>query len=176
MKRAIMCFLGAMMVLSLAACTPTTEKSKTGQVRETESVSYEKNPDPTAPELEVVSIYTVSEDGSKLEGTMDAVSELTPQSLVDLLIEYEVLEEGTEVFDYTEEGEAASAAAGPGAAEESSGKEYATLNLSQVPGDGEEMVLKAIARTFMENMNVEYVTIEIDGDLLIENISVADVE
>jgi len=129
MKKAIMCFIGAMMILSLVACTPTTEKNKTGEVKQTQassaaagtaagtsggnSVASNKNPDPTAPDLDVVSIYTVSKDGSKLEGTMDAVEELTPQALADLLIQYGVLEEGTEVIDFQAEGKPASEEVGP---------------------------------------------------------------
>ena len=34
MKKLVMGLLGAMMILSLAACTPTTEKNKTGEVKE----------------------------------------------------------------------------------------------------------------------------------------------
>lgn len=183
MKKAIMCFIGAMMVLSLAACTPTTEKNKTGEVREplpTESADYSKNPDPTAPDLEVVSIYTVSEDGSKMEGTMDAVEELSAESLAELLVQYGTLEEGTEVIDFTTEGEAASAVVGPGAAQssdeegENTTKEYATLNLTQLPED--EMFRKAVARTYLENMNIVYLTILVDGDLAVENWSEMDVD
>ena len=33
MKKLVMGLLGAMMILSLAACTPTTEKNKTGRCR-----------------------------------------------------------------------------------------------------------------------------------------------
>ena len=34
MKKLVMGLLGAMMILSLVACTPTTEKNKTGEVKE----------------------------------------------------------------------------------------------------------------------------------------------
>ena len=37
----------------------------------------------------MVSVYSVSKDGSKIEGTMDSVETLDAQSLVDLLIQYE---------------------------------------------------------------------------------------
>lgn len=183
MKKAIMCFIGAMMVLSLAACTPTTEKNKTGEVKETQAAnpaSYAKNPDPTAPDLEVVSIYTVSEDGSKLEGTMDSVEELSAESLAELLVQYGVLEEGTEVIDYTAEGQPASEEVGPGVVKnsgeesENGAKEYATLDLSQLPED--EMFQKAVARTYLENMNIVYITILVDGDIIAENLSASDVE
>lgn len=186
MKKAIMCLIGAMMVLSLAACTPTTEKNKTGEVKLTQaanSVDNKKLPDPNAPDLEVVSIYTVSADGTKLEGTMDSVEELDAQSLADLLIQYGVLEEGTAVIDYKAEGQPASEEVGPGVVKipgveiESDAREYATLNLSQIPDGGkDDMILKAVARTYLENMNVVYITIQVDGETVAENLSGADMK
>ena len=84
MKKAVMCFIGAMMVLSLAACTPTMEKHKVGEVQNSDmtvpkstqgpGVVTDKTPDLDAPDLDIISIYTVSEDGSKLEGTMEGVN------------------------------------------------------------------------------------------------------
>lgn len=187
MKKAIMCFIGAMMILSLAACTPTTEKNKTGEVKQTTAaangVASNKNPDPTAPDLDVVSIYTVSEDGSKLEGTMDAVDELSAQALADLLIEYGVLEEGTEVIDFQADGKPASEEVGPGVVKipgmeiESNVKEYGTLNLNKLPDGGkDDMIVKAVANTFLENMDVIYLTIQINGDTVAENMSMNDIK
>ena len=76
MKKAVMCFIGAMMVLSLAACTPTMEKHKVGEVQNSDmavpkstqgpGVVTDKTPDLDASDLDIISIYTVSEDGSKL--------------------------------------------------------------------------------------------------------------
>lgn len=182
MRKAVMCFIGAMMILSLAACTPTTEKGKTGEVKQTQAAgkAADKNPDPTAPELDVVSIYTVSEDGSKLEGTMDAVEELNEQTLVDLLIQYGVLTEGTKAVSFTAEGEPASTEVGPGIVtipgveEESSLKEYGTLELNQFPDDQKDMKLQAVANTFIENMNVVYMTIQVNGEVVAENLSQMD--
>lgn len=182
MRKAIMCFIGAMMILSLAACTPTTEKNKTGEVKQTEAATTApaKNPDPNAPELDVVSIYTVSADGSKLEGTMDAVEELNEQTLVDLLIRYGVLAEGTEAVSFTAEGEPSSEAVGPGvvkvpgAAETSTTKEYGTLELNQVPDVKDDMMLQAVANTFIENMDVVYMTIKVDGEVIGENMTMME--
>ncbi|WP_182436931.1 hypothetical protein [Clostridium sp. OF09-36] len=96
-----------MMILSLAACTPTTEKNKTGEVKEPETEAVETTADAgpgvvtgrpvdqDAPDLTMVSVYSVSEDGSKIEGTMDSVETLDAQSLTDLLIQYGVLDDGT---------------------------------------------------------------------------------
>lgn len=183
MKKVIMCLIGAMMILSLTACTPTTEKNKTGEVKQTEaskSAAPVKNPDPTAPELDVVSIYTVSADGNKLEGTMDAVDELSAQTLVDLLIEYGVLAEGTEAVSFEAEGEPSSEAVGPGVVKvpgvevKNTTKEYGTLELNQIPDAKDDMVLQAIANTFLENMDVTYLTIKVNGETVGENMTMVE--
>lgn len=181
MKKAVMsiiCIIGASMVLSLAGCTPTTEKNKTGEVKQTEAAAdtNEKRPDPNAPVLDVVSIYTVSEDG-KLEGTMEAVDELNEQSLVDLLAQYGVLNEGTKVVSFTAEGEPESKAAGPGvSAEEADSrlKALGTLELDQFPEEQKEMKLQAVANTFIENMDVLKLTIKVNGEVAAENLSQVD--
>ncbi len=177
MKKTIMCLIGAIMILSLAACTPTTEKNKTGEVKQTEaadSIDKSKNPDSTAPVLDVVSVYSVSEDGTTLEGSMDALEELTAQSLVDLLIQYDVLAEGTEVIEFQAEGEAASTEVGPGVTEGSTVKSSGILNLNQMPDAKNDMMLQAVANTFVENMDVVYLTIQVAGETVGENMSFED--
>lgn len=181
MKKKFMCMLGIILVLSLAACTPTPDKGKTGETKPTQQagISAEKNPDPTAPNLDVVSIYSVSEDGSKLEGTMDAVEELTPQALADLLIQYGVLDEGTEVISYEAEGAPASQEVGPGVAKSAEGtsneaKEYGVLNLNQFPDKSNELLLQAVANTYLENLQVTYMTIQVNGETVAENLVMTD--
>ena len=184
MKKAIMCLIGAMMILSLAACTPTPEKGKTGEVKETQggsnSVDSNKLPDPTAPDMDVISIYTVSTDGKKLEGTMDAVEAKDAQTVADLLVKYGVLAEGTEVIEFKAEGEPASEEVGPGVVKipgiefESNVKEYGTVNLSQFPDEKDTMLLQAVANTFIENMDVVYLTIQVNGETVAENLAFVD--
>lgn len=183
MKKAIMCVIGAMMILSLTACTPTPEKGKTGEVKQTEgsnSVDNTKLPDPTAPDLDVISIYTVSEDGSKLEGTMDAVDGKDAQSVADLLAKYGVLDEGTQVIEFQAEGEPASEEVGPGVVKipgiefESNMKEYGTVNLDKFPDAKDEMRLQAVANTFIENMDVLYLTIQVEGETVAEKLTFVD--
>ena len=179
--KTVLCVTGAMMILSMTACTPT-DKGSVGGGNETtetaESTAPAKNPDPTAPVLDVVSIYNVSEDGSTLEGTMDAVDELNEETLVSLLIQYGVLEEGTEVLGYEAEGTPSSEEEGPGVVKipgvESDVKEYGTLNLSQFPDTENKMLLQAVANTFIENMNVIYLTIQVNGETVAENLSMTD--
>ena len=197
MKKVVMCVIGAMMILSLAACTPTPEKGKTGEVKQTEgtskadntgkstgersnSVDSNKLPDPTAPDLDVISIYTVSEDGTKLEGTMDAVEGRDAQSVADLLAKYGVLDEGTQVIEFKAEGEPASEEVGPGVVKipgiefESNMKEFGTVNLDKFPDAKDDMRLQAVANTFIENMDVQYLTILVDGETVAENLTFVD--
>ncbi len=192
MKKTVMCIIGAMMILSLAACTPTSEKNKTGEVKQTEAavkptkdsgpgVVTDRMPDLEAPDMEIISVYTVSEDGSKIEGTMDAVEEMSAQALVDLLIQYKVLDEGTTAVKWDAAGEPSSEEVGPGMVKipgfevTSNLKEKGTLELSQFPDSAQkDMKLQAVANTFIENMDVLYLTIKVDGEPLVENAQFVD--
>lgn len=205
MKKVMTTALGvvaAMMVFSLAACTPTADKNKAvtteAAVKETQvetkaeetkvgeskakakaSIATEKLPDSNAPTLEVVSIYTVSEDGSKLEGTMDAVEELNAQALVDLLVQYGVLEEGTTVNSFSVDTEAASqevgpGAAGPGGEVQSSAGGQSVLDLNKFPSEHADMCMQAVVNTFAENLDVTYMTISVDGTVIYENMVIAE--
>ena len=122
MKKFIMCFVGAMLVLSLAACTPTpvkqSESATEPMVEASTGGASDKVPDPNVEPMEIISVYSSNEDATGLNQAMDAVDELTAQSLVDKLIEYGVLEEGTEVLNFdTKDG-------------------IGTLDLSKVPSSG----------------------------------------
>lgn len=186
MKKLVLGLLGAMMILSLAACTPTTEKNKTGETKalqeEVTETTEDAGPgvvtgrpvDQNAPDLTMVSVYSVSEDGSKIEGTMDSVETLDAQSLVDLLIQYGVLDNGTKAVSFATEGNAANQEAGPGVNEDTTVAEKAILELSQFPSDNQEKVLQAVANTFCENMNAETITIKADGQTLADGLSFED--
>lgn len=174
MKKAIMCFIGAMMILSLAACTPTTEKNKTGEVKQTQAANgvADKQPDPTAPDLDIVSIYRIGDDG-KIVGTMDAVEERTPQVLVDLLIGYGVLEDGTKSLSFEEVGKVEEVGPGivviPGMDIDNSIAETGILDLDQAPVE-DDVKLQAIANTFIENLNVTNLTIQVNGETVKEGL------
>ncbi len=187
MKKLVMGLLGAMMILSLAACTPTTEKNKTGEVKEPQQdevvestadagpgVVTGRPVDQDAPDLTMVSVYSISEDGSKIEKNMDSVETLDAQSLVDLLVQYGVLDDGTRAVSFDTEGTAASQEAGPGVTAGETVAAAATLELSKVPSENQDKVLQAVADTFCENMNTETVTIKADGQTLAAGMSLVD--
>ncbi|MGL5436341.1 MAG: GerMN domain-containing protein [Lachnospiraceae bacterium] len=177
MKKLVMSFIGAMMILSLAACTPTTEKNKTGEVKQTNGVA-DKNPDMFAPVLTVVSIYQVSEDGSGLVGTMDSLEELTPQTLVDMMIEYKVLEEGTEVISYEEAGRVEEVGPSvveiPGVEVDNSMVDQIILDLSKLPKQNQDKVIEAVANSFLENMHAVRLTLKVNGETIGEDLSLLD--
>lgn len=162
--------IGAAAVLSLAACSPTTNKSaktesqvspQETQVKEV----VEKLPDADAPELELVSIYYPNEDGTGLKQVIDGVEEVTAQSLVDMLIQYGVLDEGTKVLDFKTEGESSEQLSGPGESTVIMVYSNAVLNLSQIPENADKLLLTtAIANTFNESMNIQELTIQVNGE------------
>ena len=57
---------------------------------------------------------------------------------------------------------------------ESDTREYGTLNLSKLPDAKDEMLLQAVANTFLENLNVVYLTIQVNGETVAENLSMMD--
>ncbi len=171
MRRFIMLLLGAAMILSLAACTPTTEKNKTGEVKETQGAmtATDKLPDMNAPDLTIVSIYSLGDDGKSLESHMEAVSvgEEDSYPLEDTLMYqlqyYDVISDMAWVMEY-DPGEETETI-GPGAENGDISYTGAVLDLMCFDEDLEdEMVRKAIALTYMENMNADSITIKIDGD------------
>ena len=62
----------------------------------------------------------------------------------------------------------------PGVEIESDTREYGTLNLSKLPDAKDEMLLQAVANTFLENLNVVYLTIQVNGETVAENLSMID--
>ena len=118
-------------------------------VEATTGGAQDKVPDPNVEPMEVIAIYSPNEEGNDLNQAMDAVNELTPQALVDKLIEYGVLDEGTEVLSY----------------EESEGN--ASLDLSQMPegsGDMADLLKDAVSSTFIQNFELDEVTILVNGE------------
>ncbi len=179
MKKGILCMVCAIASISIFACTPTPEQNKTGETvaMPQSDVVDEKLPDADAPILEIVSIYTVSEDGTAIEGSMDALEVKDADSIVNLLIQYGVLAEGTKVLSYETAGEAAEAGPGvvtvPGNEVESSMKQLGTLDISDLAvGESEkELTAQAIANTFIENTNVMQFTLKVNGEVVAENLN-----
>lgn len=152
MKKFTMFFAGVMLILSLAACTPTpvkqAETAPEPQVEGSTGGASDKVPDPNVEPMEIISVYSSNEEATGLNQAMDAVDELTAQALVDKLIEYGVLEEGTEVLNFnTAEG-------------------VGTLDLSKVPTSGtagETLMLTAIGNTFTENFSLDKLKLLVNG-------------
>ena len=99
----------------------------------------------------------------------------------NLLIQYNVLDEGTKAVSFTAEGTPASEEVGPGVVKipgfrlKMIQRNTATLELSQFPeGDQAEMKLQAVANTFIENMKLVYLNVTADGQTLGENMTFED--
>lgn len=152
MKKFIMFIMSVVMMMSLAACSPTQVKEETTapdpEVTASTGGASDKVPDPTAEAMEIISIYSHNDEGTGLNQAMDAVSELTADALVDKLIEYGVLEDGTTVLNFD-------VADGVG-----------TLDLSKVPtgeSTNELAMLTAVGNTFIENFELDKLKLLVNG-------------
>ncbi len=152
MRKFILFLVSAMLIMSLAACTPTQPKMETTapdpQVMASTGGASDKVPDPNAEPMEIISVYSENNDATGLNQAMDAVDELTAQALVDKLIEYSVLEEGTKALKFD-------MADGTG-----------TLDLSQVPtsgSTGDLLMLTAVGNTFIENFELDKLKLLVNG-------------
>ena len=165
MKKWLLGVMAVLMAASLAACTPTTEKQKqettaaAGEVSQEPVVTQEtggasdKVPDPNVMPVAVDSIYHKG-DGDSMTQDMDSLESegLDAQLLVDKLVEYGVLTEGTQVlsFDISGEGETAEG----------------VLDLNQAEsGEGcsDEMFLTEIGNTFIENFELAQLKLKVNG-------------
>lgn len=153
MKKFIVFLMSALMMMSLVACAPTQPKVETTapdpQVMASTGGASDKVPDPNAEPMEIISVYSKNDDSTGLNQAMDAVSELTADAMVDKLIEYGVLEDGTKVlqFDKKDDG-------------------TATLDLSQMPEKGtteDILTLTAVGNTFIENFELDKLKILVNG-------------
>lgn len=149
MKRIILFLMSAMLMVSLAACTPTQPKMETTppdpQVMASTGGASDKVPDPNAEPMEIISVYSMNDDKTGLNQAMDAVDKLTAEALVSKLIEYGVLEEGTTVLKYE-------SADGVG-----------TLDLSAVPKSDDKLIITAIGNTFVENFELSKLKLLVNG-------------
>ncbi|MDK2967789.1 GerMN domain-containing protein [Lacrimispora sp.] len=149
MKRIILFLMSAMLMVFLAACTPTQPKMETTppdpQVMASTGGASDKVPDPNAEPMEIISVYSMNDDKTGLNQAMDAVDKLTAESLVSKLIEYGVLEEGTTVLKYE-------SADGVG-----------TLDLSAVPKSDDKLIITAIGNTFVENFELSKLKLLVNG-------------
>lgn len=169
MKKITIGLLGAMMAISLAACTPTEKNIQPENVVQaqgqmevpetTEKVVVEKVGEEGAPVYEMAFIYYENEEGTDLERVIEDVEAVDEEVINDLLIQYGVLPEGTEVLSFEITG---GEAAGPGAeVSEEAEARVGTLDLSQAPES--ELLTDAVVETYLENFELDEVDLLING-------------
>lgn len=148
MKKFLLAALTIAASVAIGACgsgagtTATTAAAP--MVAATTGGAADKVPDPTAPEVAVVSIYSINEDGSGLNQELDSIDSLDANLLLKKLIEYKVVGENTTVKDFTDKD-------GEG-----------VLDLSALAKQ-DVQTLAAISNTFVENFNLKKLTIKVNG-------------
>ena len=113
----------------------------------------DKVPDPNVKPVAIISIYHGDGDGGLVQD-MDSLDTegLDAQLLVDKLIEYGVLQEGTEVLSFDIEGDEENA--------------VGTLNLTEADspeGCSDELFLIEIGNTFTENFELAKLKLLVNG-------------
>lgn len=160
MKKCILLLAAVMMVMSLAACTPTPEKNAaeatmpTTQAIKADTMEERNKGNENLPVMATVSIYRLKKNGDGLLQELDALDteELDAQGIVEKMIEYGVLAEGTEVVSFDEGTEG-----------------IGTLNLNQIT-DAEDdlqirLVVQSIVNTFTENYELEGLILQENGQV-----------
>ncbi|MCC8025697.1 MAG: hypothetical protein LIP16_10410 [Clostridium sp.] len=175
MKKWLIGVMVVMTAVSLAACTPTTEKQQNqttaaegpqeSMVPQSTGGASDKVPDPNVMPVAVISIYHGTDNG--LIQDMDSLDTegLDAQLLVDKLIEYGVLTEGTEVLSFDVEGREGESAQGPGAGDQTQ-EIVGTLDLNQAEsaqGYSDEMFLTELGNTFTENFELSKLKLKVNG-------------
>lgn len=176
MKKFALCMTGALLALSMAACSPTQTETDPAAALEQQSTggADDKVPDPTTEVLEIASIYIPNEEKTGLRQSMEGLTAVDVNSLVAQLAEAGVLPADCEVLSYETEGEAEDSAAGPGVDAGATIASSAVLNLSSIP-DGDsidnQLTIGAIGNTITENLGVRSLTIQENGTTVAENVT-----
>lgn len=161
MKKLFMCLAGAMMVLSLAACTPTKVDSGKGETVPEEGTTLSdgtvleggtklpggvtpemldyttvdpdeaRKPDPNAVSMEAIMVFYPNESGNGLESQLIDVDLMDEDVIAEYLMEKGVLPAETMVYSLDIEG---GLKPGPGvpASETGSGERIGYLDLTQI--------------------------------------------
>lgn len=163
MKRFILFLAGALMAVSITACTPTQKPVESNTATEhdhpelpagavmesTVDGALEKenmvveDADPTV----MVCVYSVNKNKNGLKQNMDAIDSetLDAQLLIDKMAELGVVEEGIEVTKF----------------ENKDGS--LVLDLSKLNELSDELVLTAIANTFIQNYEAKELNLSVAG-------------
>lgn len=169
MRKFMILVCGILTVGLLAACTPTkvAREDQPETVFSPETTAAEpidRTPDPNQPSMAMFFVFRVSPDGSGLERLENSADTMDAEVLMDKLIEYGVVDEETQIVSFDVEGDTAF---GPGSPDGVAGGErIGYLDLSKVPSSAaadEEMTLKAIGNTYMENFELDKLKLLING-------------
>ena len=149
---------------ALSACTPTQVQPAGYPVEESteEYVDYKLVGQEPVDPMDMAAVYRLN--NGAIERVMLDVEEMTEQYLTDRLIEFGVLDEGTEVLSFEVEGDMG---AGPGNPDGGESERIGTLNLSKVPAwsaDQEELMLRCVGNTFLDNFQLDKLKLLVNGE------------
>lgn len=163
MKKLPILLLSMILAFALTACSSggdsagdggngaSSETAPDGSVIETVDGAAEKAmTDPNAEVSQIVTIYHGDDGAAGVKQSLDGLDgdAVTAEGLVEKLVEYGVLDQGTEVLDFSIDGKTG------------------TLDLSQIPqksGTEEQIMLISIGNTFTENFELDQLKLLVGG-------------
>ena len=160
-KKFIIAVMAVVMAMSvLAGCGGKTEEKKAAQdnselleeyMKQEKGGIEDKVPDPNAEELYPCSVFSVKEDGKGLIQDMDELSKEDPGLLLDKMVEFGVLGDGTSLEEFDD-------ADGKAASIKISGK-----------GELDRLTAAAIVNTFTQNFELDSLTVIYNGKTVMED-------
>lgn len=111
------------------------------QVQGSTGSAADKLPDPTTPELEVISVFVPRKDSTGIVKELDAIDSLDADLLLDKLVEYGVLPEDTQVKEFDND------------------TEVGNLVLNKLDTSDKKTIV-ALVNTFIENFELKAINIK----------------
>ena len=153
MKKLMGLLAGGMMAVALTACTPTSQNSGQRRTAPPAGATQESQVDGALEKEQMdpavtVCIYSVNADKTGLAQNIDAVDgeELDAQALVNKMIELGVIEEGITVTKFENKDGAL------------------TLELSALQGAKDDLIVTAVANTFIQNYEADTLSLTVAGE------------
>ncbi len=181
-RKTLWCMLTAVTVaVSATACSPSRSTSDgpaeppadvvaAAATSEANVPPGDRNPEVTEPGLDILIIFR-SSDGTSLERVTSFAESVDEQVIVDKLIEYGVLEEGTDIlsFEISEEADPNSEVESSGPMGGGASTRIGHLDLSMLPETADEnekqILLNCITGSFMENFALDGLELSVNGEM-----------
>ncbi len=182
-RKTLCCIVAAMAIaISATSCSPSRPASDgpaeppadvvaAAATSEANVPQGDRNPEVTEPGLDILIVFRGNDNSSSLERVMSYTETVDGQVILDKLVEYGVLEDGTEIlsFEIIDESSPSAEAESNGPMAGGAATRIGHLDLSTLPETADEneeqILLNCIAGSFMENFSLNGLELSVNGEL-----------